>query len=461
MDQRRIGDSSLLTPQELEWLEQNPQSVASATTSSIATRPVALEPSRTYCQIYLQSGASHGMPVPGGLSIDPMARSSLTDAYGYPYGSASGSLVTNMAIPLNPYDVAETGGRVHGPVPSAPATIPHRVNLGPYQQYGVGTEIALQGVQIPTRPPFTSSAAAMDEAVPRSVEIPRGGAKRHIDQSPDEVRISKRPLLPYIATRDSGVLNDRSYPASYSAYGTSNGYSTYPHSNGTPFSGRSNPTQSSPPISGTSSAAHLPISASSSSVPQQIRLDRLYEHTKEKAWYAITGCGEFEIRFRSPSTSRKKAEDDSRTDRRHGVSSVETKVSTLSREWKSLVRIMEKYGVQNIPATPAFLQLTGRSKLISVRPLRCLNDIASKLAVLVIPSETQSEMSVRLPENFINDWCKSLASVEAQVLNYDLALLIVTKLELRVGTTMTSCEELKSVNIGILALDPPYMKYYT
>jgi hypothetical protein len=56
MDQRRIGDSSLLTPQELEWLEQNPQSVASATTSSIATRPVALEPSRTYYQIDLQSG---------------------------------------------------------------------------------------------------------------------------------------------------------------------------------------------------------------------------------------------------------------------------------------------------------------------------------------------------------------------------------------------------------------------
>ena len=210
MDNRGIHHTSLLTPQELEWLEQNSQSVTSATTSSTATRPVALEPSRTYYQIDLQSGASHGMPVSGGLSIDPVARSSLTDAYGYPYGSVARSLATNMAIPLNPYHVAETGGRVHGPVLSALATIPHRVNLGPYQQYGVGSEIALQGVQVSTRPPFTSSAATMDEAVPRSVETSRGGAKRHIDQYPDEVRNSKRPLLPYIPTRDSGVLNDRS-----------------------------------------------------------------------------------------------------------------------------------------------------------------------------------------------------------------------------------------------------------
>jgi hypothetical protein len=51
MDQRRIGDSSLLAPQELEWLEQNPQSVASATTSSIATRPVALAMPDVSCKI--------------------------------------------------------------------------------------------------------------------------------------------------------------------------------------------------------------------------------------------------------------------------------------------------------------------------------------------------------------------------------------------------------------------------
>ena len=157
----------------------------------------------------------------------------------------------------------------------------------------------------------------------------------------------------------------------------------------------------------------MPISASSSSVPQQIRLDRLYEHTEEKAWYAITDCGEFKIKFRSPSTRRKKAEDDSRTDRKHGVNSVDIKASTLSQGWKSLVQIMEKHGVQYIPATPVILRLTEQSKLISVIPLRCLNDLASKLAVLMVPLELQSDNSVQLTENFVNQWLKSLAFVEA------------------------------------------------
>lgn len=431
--------------------------------SSIATSSSAPRPSHAQNPHELHSGAASDSYLSGGIFFDPMTHLSVPDSYGYPYGFQSQLMAPNMTIPSNAYDVADTRGRVHGSIPSAPAIVPHRILSTSYGQYGTVSTIELRGVQAPVRPSITSSAALVDEAVLRSVETPKGGTKRHRDQALNETLTSKRPLRPYRPLHDSAGLNASSYPGSFSAFGGFNGNSTFPptHGDGTPFSGISETTQPSLPISHLSSAAHLPMSSTSPSVPQLRNIRSLYEHTQEKVWYVDTDYGEFKIEFRSPRTRRQKAKDNSRTDRKHGVSSVDTKVSTLSQGWEYLVEIMEKHGVQNIPATPAFLSLTEESKLISVIPLRCLNDMASKLALLMVPLEAQSDDNVQLTQNFINQWLKSLVSLEAQMVEFNLALLIVTKLELKDVPTMTSCERLNSDHIGPLAMNSPYMKYHT